>query len=65
MQPEIQHSGITVIYRREDASFVGESEQLPSLFAEGDTFEEARALASRAVRDICGEAPSILHMRRD
>jgi hypothetical protein len=46
-------------YHHEDDSWWAESEQLPGLFAGGDTLDDAKELARGAVRDELGEDVSI------
>jgi hypothetical protein len=53
--PKVVH----LVYSCEDNSWAVESEQMPSLFAGGDSFEEAKALAHQAVHDELGDALTI------
>jgi predicted RNase H-like HicB family nuclease len=53
--PSIVH----LTYEFEDGSWSAESEQMPSLFAGGDSLDEAKALARQAIRDEFGEGVTI------
>jgi predicted RNase H-like HicB family nuclease len=53
--PSIVH----LTYELEDGSWSAESEQMPSLFAGGDSLDDAKALARQAVRDEFGEGVTI------
>jgi predicted RNase H-like HicB family nuclease len=53
--PSIVH----LTYEFEDGSWSAESEQMPSLFAGGDSLDDAKALARQAVRDEFGEKVTI------
>lgn len=52
-------SVIHLVYSCEDGSWAVESEQMPSLFAGGDSFEDAKALAHQAVHDELGDALTV------
>lgn len=54
--PNIVH----LTYELEDGSWSAGSEQMPSLFAGGDTLDDAKALARQAVRDEFGEDVTII-----
>lgn len=53
--PKVVH----LVYSCEDGSWAVESEQMPSLFAGGDSFEDAKALAHQAVHDELGDALTV------
>jgi hypothetical protein len=53
--PNIVH----LTYELEDGSWSAESEQMPSLFAGGDSLDDAKALARQAVRDEFGERVTV------
>lgn len=53
--PKVVH----LTYEFEEDSWSAESEQMPSLFAGGDTLDDAKALARQAVRDEFGESVTI------
>lgn len=53
--PNIVH----LTYDMEDGSWSAESEQMPSLFAGGDSLDDAKALAHQAVHDEFGADVSI------
>lgn len=54
-KPSIVH----LTYEFEDGSWSAESEQMPSLFAGGDSLDDAKALARQAVRDEFGQDVTI------
>lgn len=51
---------VHLTYHLEDDSWWAESDQLPGLFAGGDTLDEAKELAKQAVRDELGEDVAII-----
>lgn len=53
--PSIVH----LTYEFEGGSWSAESEQMPSLFAGGDSLDDAKALARQAVRDEFGEGVTV------
>jgi hypothetical protein len=55
--PKVVH----LIYSCEAGSWAVESEQMPSLFAGGDSFEDAKALAHQVVHDEFGDALTVFH----
>jgi predicted RNase H-like HicB family nuclease len=55
-KPTIVH----LTYGHEEGSWWAESEQLPSLFAGGDSLDEAKELAKQAVREEFGDEVSIV-----
>lgn len=55
-KPNIVH----LTYEYEEGSWSAESEQMPSLFAGGDTLDDAKTLARQAVRDEFGEGVTII-----
>ena len=50
---------VHLTYEFEEGSWSAESEQMPSLFAGGDTLDDAKALARQAVRDEFGDGVTI------
>jgi hypothetical protein len=50
---------IHLVYSYENGSWAVESDQMPSLFAGGDSWEDAKALAHQAVHDELGDALTI------
>jgi hypothetical protein len=53
--PNIVH----LTYEFEGGSWFAESEQMPSLFAGGDSLDDAKGLARQAVRDEFGKTVSV------
>lgn len=51
---------VHLAYHLEDDSWWAESDQVPGLFAGGDTLDEAKELAKQAVRDELGEDVAII-----
>lgn len=61
MSTEIEFGGFTLRYHVEDGSWWAECPEMPSLFAGGNSYAEARSLASQAIRDTHPGA-SLLHL---
>lgn len=53
--PKVVH----LLYSCEDGSWAVESEQMPSLFAGGSSFDEAKELAHQAIHDEFGDALAV------
>lgn len=53
--PKVVH----LVYSCEDGSWAVESEQMPSLFAGGDSFSDAKSLAHQAVHDELGDEMAV------